>query len=183
MQATHAVSMSEHTYFLSAGEGRTTSLTVEESGAGRPFPLLHGGAGPASMRVLATRLAEALPARTLAPIHPGFGLTDRPDELTSIASLYATLLDQLALEDVAVIGNSIGGWIAAELALLEPPALTQLILIDAVGIDVPGNPVADVSSLQVPEIMKLSFHDPSPFLRNPALPAPPRSQRSLSSMQ
>ena len=169
MTATYAVSMPEHTYSLSTGDGQTTSLTVEEAGAGRPFPLLHGGAGPASMRVLATRLAEGLPARTLAPIHPGFGLTDRPDELTSIATrLYATLLDQLALEDVAVIGNSIGGWIAAELALLEPPALTQLILIDAVGIDVPGNPVTDVSGLQVPEIMKLSFHDPSPFLRNPA---------------
>jgi pimeloyl-ACP methyl ester carboxylesterase len=167
--------MPEHTYSLSTGGSQTTSLTVEETGAGRPFLLLHGGAGPASMRVLATRLAEALPARALVPIHPGFALTDRPAELTSIAGLgcvYAALLEQLALEDVAVIGNSIGGWIAAELALLKPPTLTELILIDAVGIDVPNHPVTDVSGLPVPEIMKLSFHDPTRFLRDPATLSP-----------
>lgn len=185
MTATYAVSMPEHTYSLSIGDGQTTSLTVEEAGPGRPFRLLHGGAGPASMRVLSTRLAEGLPARTLAPIHPGFALTDRPDELASIAGLarlYATLLEQLALEDVVVIGNSIGWWIAAELALLEPPALTRLILIDAVGIDVPSHPLTDASGLQVPEIMKLSFHDPTAFLRDPAALSP-EEQATLAANQ
>ena len=119
----------------------------------------------------ATRLAESVPARSLAPTHPGFALTDRPEELASIADLarlYAALLERLVLEDVTVVGNSIGGWIAAELALLQPRALSRLILIDAVGIDVSGHPVTDVAGLSVPEIMKLSFHDPAPFLRDPS---------------
>ena len=123
------------------------------------------------MRVLAARLTETYPARTLAPIHPGFALTHRPEKLVSIAGLaclYATLLEHLALEDVVVVGNSIGGWMAAELALFKPRALSQLILIDAVGIDVPGHPVTDVVGLAVSEIMKLSFHDPAPFLRDPS---------------
>jgi pimeloyl-ACP methyl ester carboxylesterase len=95
----------------------------------------------------------------------------RPEGLDSIASLagvYARLLDQLALDDLVVVGNSIGGWIAAELALLRPHGLSHLILVDAVGIDVPGHPVTDVSGMAVPEIMRLSFHDPRPFLRDPA---------------
>jgi pimeloyl-ACP methyl ester carboxylesterase len=166
--------MPEHTYSVST-DGATASLTVDDAGAGRPFLLLHGGAGPASMRVLAARLAGTYPAHTLAPVHPGFALTDRPDQLASIAALarlYAALLEQLALEDVVVVGNSIGGWIAAELALLQPRSLGQLILIDAVGIDVPGHPVTDVAGLPVPEIMKLSFHDSAPFLRDPSTLSP-----------
>jgi pimeloyl-ACP methyl ester carboxylesterase len=161
--------MAEHIVALSTGDGQT-SLTVDDTGRGRPFVLLHGGAGPASMRPLAARLAEHA-VRVLAPTHPGFAATDRPEGLASVAGLarlYARLLEQLALEDVVVIGNSIGGWVAAELALLEPPGLGHLILIDAVGIDVPGHPVADVAGLSVPEIMKLSFHDPAPFLRDPS---------------
>jgi pimeloyl-ACP methyl ester carboxylesterase len=66
------------------------------------------------------------------------------------------------------VGNSIGGWIAAELALLGPPGLSHLILVDSVGINVPGHPVTDVGAMTVPQIMQLSFHDPKPFLRDPA---------------
>jgi pimeloyl-ACP methyl ester carboxylesterase len=153
------------------GDFGEVALTLEDRGDGRPFLLLHGGAGPASMAGLATRLADSYQARTLAPIHPGFARTERPEGLNSIATLadlYARLLDELALEDLVVVGNSIGGWIAAELALLRPRSLSHLVLIDAVGIDVPGHPVTDVSAMAVPQIMQLSFRDPQPFLRDPA---------------
>lgn len=120
-----------------AGDFGEVALTLEDLGQGRPFLLLHGGAGPASMAGFAARLAESDRARTLAPIHPGFAGTERPDGVNSIASLgdvYARLLDDLALDDLVVIGNSIGGWIAAELALLAPRGVSHLILVDAVGI-------------------------------------------------
>jgi pimeloyl-ACP methyl ester carboxylesterase len=123
------------------------------------------------MRPFAERLAETYPARTLAPIHPGFAVTERPERLASIAGLarlYAALLEQLDLDDVILVGNSIGGWIAAELALLQPRGLARLVLIDAVGIDAPGHPVTDVTGMPVPEIMKLSFHDPTRFQRDPS---------------
>lgn len=163
--------MRDTSYNVPLVNGGTTPLTVGEAGEGRPFLLLHGGAGPDSMWGFADRLAETYPACALAPIHPGFAPTDRPEGLASIAGLaqlYAALLDQLGLEDVVLVGSSIGGWIASELALLKPRGLTRLVLIDAVGIDVPGHPVTDVSGMPVPEIMKLSFHDPAPFLRDPA---------------
>jgi pimeloyl-ACP methyl ester carboxylesterase len=69
---------------------------------------------------------------------------------------------------VTVIGNSVGGWIAAEMALLGSPRISGIALLDAVGIEVEGHPVADVSGLSVPEIQALSFHDPTPFRVDPA---------------
>src|SRR5579862_1310384 len=162
--------MADVTHLISSVEFGEVSLHVDEHGEGDPVLLLHGGAGPASMSRFASLLAESRPARVLAPIHPGFALTERPDDLRGIAGLarlYATFLDNLALADVTVIGNSIGGWIAAELGLLRTPSVTRLVLIDAVGLDVTGHPVTDVAGMSVPEIMQLSFHDPTPFLRDP----------------
>jgi pimeloyl-ACP methyl ester carboxylesterase len=85
-----------------------------------------------------------------------------------LATLYRGLLDDLGLEDVTIIGNSVGGWIAAEMALLDSPRISAIALLDAVGIEVEGHPVADVSGLSVPEIQALSFHDPTPFRVDPA---------------
>ena len=76
-----------------------------------------------------------------------------------------------------VIGNSVGGWIAAELALLGSPRISRLVLLDAVGIEVEGHSVADVSGLALPEIQALSFHDPTPFRVDPA--SVPDSQKAI----
>ena len=146
-------------------------LTIEERGDGRAFLVLHGGAGPQSVAGFAQLVADKDRNRTLTPTHPGFGGTPRPEGLNSVArlaSVYNGLLDDLELEGVTVIGNSVGGWIAAEMALLDSPRISGIALIDAVGIEVEGHPVADVSGLSVPEIQALSFHDPTPFRVDPA---------------
>jgi pimeloyl-ACP methyl ester carboxylesterase len=146
-------------------------LTVEERGQGRPYLVLHGGAGPQSVSEFAQLLAEKDHNRVITPTHPGFGGTTRPEALDSVAklaTLYGGVLDELGLEDVTVIGNSVGGWIAAEMALLGSPRISRIVLLDAVGIKVEGHPVADVSGLSPPEIQALSFHDPRPFRVDPA---------------
>jgi pimeloyl-ACP methyl ester carboxylesterase len=146
-------------------------LTVDERGEGEPFLVLHGGAGPQTAARFSELLAERGHNRVLTPTHPGFGGTPRPDGLVSVAGLallYRALLDDLQLSDVTLIGNSIGGWVAAELALLRFSRVTNLVLLDAVGIEVDGHSVADVSKLTVPQIMDLSFHDPAPFRVDPA---------------
>jgi pimeloyl-ACP methyl ester carboxylesterase len=148
----------------------SVELTLEERGEGQPFLVLHGGAGPQSVAAFAGLIAEKEHNRVLTPTHPGFGGTPRPDALNSVAglaALYFGLLDDLGLEDVTVIGNSVGGWIAAEMALLDSPRMSGVVLLDAVGIEVEGHPVADVSGLAVPEIQALSFHDPTPFRVDP----------------
>jgi pimeloyl-ACP methyl ester carboxylesterase len=155
-------------------------LTVQEQGDGRPFLVLHGGAGPQSVAKFAQLLAEKGGNRVITPTHPGFSGTPRPDQLNSVAklaALYLTLVDDLGLEDVTVIGNSVGGWIAAEIALLGAARISGIVLLDAVGIEVDGHPVADVSGLSVPEIQALSFHDPTPFRVDPA--TIPDAQRAI----
>jgi pimeloyl-ACP methyl ester carboxylesterase len=153
--------------------GSTTpvELTVDDIGTGRPFLLLHGGAGPVSFLPFAAALAEQRPARVLVPTHPGFNGTPRPADVADVralADLYVALLDRLDLRDVAVVGNSIGGWLAAEIALLASPRITSVVIMNGAGIAVPGHPVADFFSLTIDELTDLSFHDPSRFRVDPA---------------
>jgi pimeloyl-ACP methyl ester carboxylesterase len=148
-----------------AGVG-PVDVTIDDRGEGRPVLLLHGGGGPQSVAGFAALLSGVEPARVITPTHPGFGGTPRPDALHSIAglaALYAALLAELDLRDVTVVGNSIGGWIAAELALRDPARLGGLALVDAVGIEVPGHPVADFFSLTMDQVAQLSYHDPATF--------------------
>jgi pimeloyl-ACP methyl ester carboxylesterase len=116
-------------------------------------------------------LAETEHARVIAPTHPGFAGTVRPDQLDSIgklARLYIALLDELDLTGVTVIGNSIGGWICAEMAVLGSPRIARIILVDAVGIEVAGHPVADFFSLTMDQVADLSYHKPDAFRINVA---------------
>jgi hypothetical protein len=82
--------------------------------------------GPQSVTAFAELLAASRDAHVPVPVHPGFGGTHRPDGLTGVpalARLYNGLIDQLGL-DVTVIGNSLGGWTAAEIALLRSPRVS-----------------------------------------------------------
>ena len=169
MKGTDGVTLT--TYRLPYSRSGEVDLLVEERGEGRPFLLLHGGAGPASMARFAALLAGSRPARVITPTHPGFARTKRPDDLRSVkglAQLYSALLDDLDIADATVIGNSVGGWIAAELALLAAPRLSGVVLVGATGIEVPGHPIPDTSKLTLDEIMSLSYHDPKPFRVDPA---------------
>jgi pimeloyl-ACP methyl ester carboxylesterase len=141
-------------------------VTFTERGAGRPFLLLHGGAGPQSGEKFAALLAEAGTARVIVPVHPGFGGTPRPEQLasmTALAAVYGQLIDDLDLDGVTVIGNSIGGWIAAEIALLANPRVSGVALVDAAGLQLAADPVADFFSLTMDQVADLSYYRPDDF--------------------
>jgi pimeloyl-ACP methyl ester carboxylesterase len=156
---------------ISIQPGEQVSVNVDEYGSGRPILLLHGGAGPQSVAGFARLLADRAPAQVYVPTHPGFGGSARPAWLQSIrglAAIYAGLLDQLEINDVIVVGNSIGGWIGAELALSGSPRVSGLVLVNAVGIVVEGQPVTDIFGLSMDELSRLSYHNPAAFRRDPA---------------
>lgn len=146
-------------------------VTVSESGQGDPVLLLHGGGGPLTVDAFADQLALELPARVLTPIHPGFSGTPRSESLASVRDLgrlYAELLATLDLTDVTVVGNSIGGWIAAEIALRDASRVGCLILVDGVGIEVSGHPVVDFFSLTPREVAERSYYDPDRYGLDPS---------------
>ena len=159
------------THALTIAQAGRVEVTLTERGQGHPFLMLHGGGGPQTVTGFADLLADAENVRVIVPTHPGFGGTARPAGLASVgglAALYAELLAELDLTDVTVVGNSIGGWIAAEMALLGSRRASSFILVDAVGIEVPGHPVADFFSLTMDQVAQLSYHDPVKFGIDPA---------------
>ncbi|MFI6170693.1 alpha/beta fold hydrolase [Nocardia sp. NPDC051052] len=153
----------------------SVAVRLTERGAGRPILLLHGGAGSISVADFADRFAAERHARVLTPTHPGFDGTERPESLTTIgelAAVYAALLETLDLTDVTVVGNSVGGWIAAELALLHPDRVTSVVLVDAVGIEVPEHPIIDFFALDISRIADYSYADPDAYRIDPAQLSP-----------
>lgn len=171
MNTTHAPGTTTTTSTVTVEGIGPVPLTVAERGSGHPFLLLHGGGGPQSVAGFAQLLSTTEHARVITPIHPGFDGTPRPDGLTSMAGLaavYAAYLEQQDFKDVTVIGNSIGGWIAAELAVLNTPRISSLVLVDAVGLVVPGHAVTDIRPLSPDDLSRLSFHDPAAFRVDPA---------------
>lgn len=166
----------------SAASRGPVDVTVSERGQGHPVLLLHGGGGPLTVTAWADRLAELRPARVLTPTHPGFAGTGRPSDLTSIRGLavtYVGLLEFLDLQDVTVVGNSIGGWIVAEMALLGSARVSSYVLVDAVGIEVPGHPVADFFSLTPAEVAQRSYADPVRYGIDPAT-LPPEARAAMA---
>lgn len=141
-------------------------VTYSRGGSGRPVLLLHGGGGPGTVNPWGEQFAVDLPADVIAPIHPGFDFTERSetvDSIAAVAKVEAALLDELDLDDVTVIGNSIGGWVALELALLGSPRVTRLVLLDSVGIEVDGHPIPDFFAMSPSDLAAHTFADPETY--------------------
>ena len=138
---------------------------IVRKGKGRPLLMLHGGGGPVAGMPFADRLAERF--GIIAPTHPGFAGTRIPEHFNRVDDLvflYLDLLDELDLKDVVLMGFSMGGWVAAELATMTTERLSKLILVDAVGVKVGGREdrdIADVFGLPPEQLAKKMFHDPS----------------------
>ncbi|MFF0969179.1 alpha/beta fold hydrolase [Streptomyces sp. NPDC003703] len=163
-------------------------LTLSASGTGRPVLILHGGGGRATVAGIAAHLSRT--AHTLTPVHPGWEGTHRPAWLTGVDDLalaYLHLLHDRGLDDVLVVGSSLGGWTAAEMAVRDTAGvISGLVLLDAVGVRVPDEPVTDVLALDPRGLAEHSWHDPTPFLAALA-DAPPgeaaRRQADLATMR
>ena len=171
-----------NTIAVQTSETGPVDVSFTEYGSGRPVLLLHGGAGPQSVTAFADRFSASGDIRVLVPAHPGFSGTPRPHALSTIralAAVYVAVLDELDLHDVTVIGNSIGGWIAAEMALVASPRISGVVIVDAVGIEVPGHPVADFFALTFPQIAQLSYYDPERYRIDPHA-LPPAAQAELA---
>jgi pimeloyl-ACP methyl ester carboxylesterase len=142
-------------------------LELFEAGSGAPLLFLHGAGGFDQNQPFVTPLAAK--RRLIAPSHPGFGRSSLPEWLDSvddIAHLYLELLDQLKLDKVDLIGASVGGWIAAEIATKAPERLGKLVFIGPVGVKVgPSDKldIPDIFAMPQAEVQKLIYHDPAKF--------------------
>ncbi|WP_062650225.1 alpha/beta fold hydrolase [Streptomyces maremycinicus] len=152
-------------------------LPVIQAGdpAARTALVLHGGGGPQTVAPIVGHLAASL--HTFAPTHPGWNGTTRPDFITSVADLAAAYLARLldhGERDVVLVGSSIGGWIALEMAVRAAHderykgLIGALIDIDGVGVVVEGEPVADFFALDARGLAEAAWHDPERGYMDPA---------------
>jgi pimeloyl-ACP methyl ester carboxylesterase len=108
----------------------------------QPLVFVHGlsGSWPNWLEQLPLFAAQH---RVITLDLPGFGHSPMPPERLSIAGyarLLDQLLDQLGIDAAAVVGNSMGGFIGAELAISFPQRVERLVLISAAGISTHAHP-------------------------------------------
>jgi pimeloyl-ACP methyl ester carboxylesterase len=147
-------------YSTSVLSVRGCRIRLMRGGAGEPLIYLHGASG-ASWLPFLQRLAGNFDV--IAPEHPGFGESDTPDWLDNIHDLayfYLDLFDALEVKDAHLVGNSLGGWIAAELAVRSTHHLASLTLCDAAGIHVPGVKQMDTFLCTDEQRLRDFFYDP-----------------------
>lgn len=145
------------------------TITVAEArvrlfrgGAGPPLVFLHGAGGHTGWMAF----LEELSARfsVYAPEHPGFGHSDDPpwlDEVADLAYFHLDLLRALDLDRVHLVGTSLGGWVAAEMAVRNTARLASLTLVGAVGITAGGEPIPDTFRMPDDENLRRYYADPA----------------------
>jgi pimeloyl-ACP methyl ester carboxylesterase len=147
-------------------------LELFETGEGPPILFLHNGGGFDPEQPFVRLLSAA--HRLIAPSHPGFGRSTLPDWIDScddIAYVHLELMDRLELRQADIVGCSIGGWIAAELATKSPGRVRRLVLVCPEGVKVgPADKldIPDIYAMPEDELERISYHDPAPMLLDPS---------------
>jgi len=158
----HAVPRPRHFYTepdrVDVGE---VQVAYRRKGDGEPVLYLHGNGFTRMWLPFHDKLAESVDL--IAPEHPGYGETPMPDWLGGFDDLvlhYDELLDVLELDTVHVVGYSLGGWIAAELAAFYPRRLRSLTLVVPAGLRVPGQPAPNLIAMTTEAVWETLFSDP-----------------------
>jgi pimeloyl-ACP methyl ester carboxylesterase len=132
-------------------------------GNGPPLLFLHGAKGFAPEHPYVGLLTQQ--RRLIAPSHPGFGASALPlwlDSIDDIAYLYLEFLDRRKIERIDVVGCSLGGWLAAEMATKAPDRIGKLALVGPVGIKLgPADKldIPDVFAMPQEKAARLIYHD------------------------
>ncbi len=156
---------------------RGKKIQMLSGGSGEPLLYLHSAGGEVVWLPFFEQLAQHY--AVYVPGHPGFSQSEGLDQIDSIEDLvfhYTDLMDQIGLDQPYVVGLSLGGWLAAELATRYANRIKKLALINPVGLRVPGSPMADIFAANPQETRQLVFHDPDSELAKTFIPDEPSQE-------
>ena len=131
---------------------------LRRAGKGEPLLFLHGASGAPAIMPFMEKLAQRFDV--LVTEHPGYGQSEEPEWLENIhdvAYFYLDFLKQLDLKNVTLVGSSMGGWMAMEIAVRDTRRLKSLVLVSPAGVAVPGVQPADIFLLPPEDMVRALF--------------------------
>ncbi len=143
-------------------EYRGSEVFLRREGSGDPLLFLHSEGGGKPWAVFHEALASRFDL--IAPDLPGFSRSPRPEWLDGIDDLVyfcLELMDNLGIESLPVVGESLGGWLAAEVAAHHPERVERLALLAPIGLEILEERYADIFSMNPHELAEVLFHDPA----------------------
>ena len=136
-------------------------LTMRTSGSGDPLLILHGELGFPGWRKYHQKLSEQY--KVMAPSHPGYDDSDRLDwamKVSDLAGVYLQVLDDLNIANIKLVGFSMGGWVAAEMAVMDPGKFSKLVLVGPMGVKPEKGEIYDLFLNLAPDFLEESFLNP-----------------------
>jgi len=130
-------------------------------GQGDPLLVLHGAGGNRGFTRWMRQVAERY--TVWAPTNPGFGRSadaEWMDGIDDLARFHLWFIDAAGLGRPHVLGHSIGGWTAAEMATMSPGSIDRLVLVAPVGLKPETGEILDVFFYSPPQLRDLTVHDP-----------------------
>ncbi len=146
-------------HILNLGANRP-SVEVLEAGEGSPLFFLHGAGGIMAWEGVLPLLARKY--HVYAPLLPGFGQSTGIEYLEDQFDLFLhgfDVMEALGLERPDLVGESLGGWMAAEMAALRPKDVGRLALAAPVGLWRDEAPVVDLFGKMIHELVPDLFYD------------------------
>jgi pimeloyl-ACP methyl ester carboxylesterase len=139
-----------------------TDLAIIKGGQGKPLLVLHEEMGHPGWLNWHTALARH--RTVLIPIQPGFGKSPRIEAIRNVHELglfYSWMLRDMNLAPIDVIGFSLGGWAAAEMATANPRQFRKMVLVAPMGIKPPEDEIFDIFVVTQRTPLNLSIYDPA----------------------
>jgi pimeloyl-ACP methyl ester carboxylesterase len=141
---------------------RDVAVKLHHAGRGPKVLFLHGAGGVPQWLPFFDAMAERY--ELLVPEHPGFGGSDDPPWIRSMADLamfYLDLVEEAELDRIHLVGNSLGGWLAAEILIRDRSRFRSLVQLAPAGIRVEGVPCGDNFIWGPEEAVRNLYHDQS----------------------
>jgi len=141
---------------------RVGKVQVRRGGTGSPLVYLHSAMGEGEGLALFDALAGSF--ALVAPVFPGFGESEgieQIDDMEDATFHLLDVLDTLGLDAPAVVGTSLGGWMAAELATRYPDRVGRLVLVNPAGLYIQGAEIKDIFGRGPDEMAEDLFADQS----------------------
>ena len=156
------MTISSNGYTESTIQVGSTGVSLLRGGSGRAVLVLHEELGHPGWLDWHRDLARD--HSLIVPVHPGFGQLPRADWISGVrdlASFYSRMLREMSVGPVDVIGYSLGGWIAAEMAAANAGQFRRMALVAPTGVRPPDGEILDLFIVTARTYLDASVHDPA----------------------